>query len=271
MLKKDTYNKVSLGMTCADCVHFETGPAKFEKVCAEVGVDSRSRAPDCYTPDIFKLKDLENPELLKDLGNLIRKFSPKQSRILAFLLARQGNQLAKAKLKFGQPVYFSLGADYVSHYFKGFVLSSSEEHVYVVSKLKKAKDNTSLTLLRVSVLTKAEYKVAETKMLDEGRIFMNDKEKAACRKLPIAELLDKKGRVPHVEEYFSDYEPPTLDSAPADWLNIYEASTELRRKKKKKPKGVFFTDAAPTKRAKVFAVDRNGPAKAKPKKEKGVW
>lgn len=268
MLKKDSFNKVSLGMSCADCVHFQTGPAKFEKVCAEIGVDARSRAPDCYNPDVFKLKDIDDPEMLKDLGNLIRKFSPKQVRIMSFLLARQGGSLAKVKLKFGQPVYFSLGADYLSHYFKGYVVSASEEHVYVVSKLKKAKDNTSLTLLRTSVLTRSEYKTLESSLLEEGKVFMSDAERKKLAKLPLAELIDKKGRVPHVEQFKIDYEPPTLANAPADWLNIYEAASESKRKKKKKPKGVFFSSED---RSKPFVIDSNQKKSSKkPSKEK-AW
>lgn len=268
MLKKDSFNKVSLGMTCADCVHFQTGPAKFEKICAEIGVDARSRAPDCYTPDVFKLKDIEDPELLKTLGNLIRNFSPKQARILSFLLARQGGSLAKVKLKFGQPVYFSLGVDYVSHYFKGYVVSASEDHVYVVSKLKKAKDNTSLTLLRASVLTRSEYKTLESSLLEEGKVFMSEEERKRFGKLPIAELLDKKGRVPHVEQFKIDYEPPTIDTAPVEWLNIYEASTEGKRKKKKKPKGVFFNSEE---RRKPFVIESNRKKSSKKSSNEKSW
>lgn len=264
MLKKDSFNKVSLGMSCSDCVHFQTGPAKFEKVCAEIGVDARSRAPDCYNPDVFKLKDTDDPELLKNLGNIIRKFSPKQARILSFLLARQGGQLAKVKLKFGQPVYFSLGADYVSHYFKGYVVSSSEDHVYVVAKLNKAKENTSLTLLRTSILTWSEYKKLEATLLEEGKVYMSEQERKKQAKLPIAELLDKKGRVPHVEQFKIDYEPPTLDTAPADWLNIYDASGEAKRKKKKKPKGVFFNSED---RSKPFVIESNRKKFAKSKEK----
>ncbi len=245
MLKTQTFRKVSLGLNCSDCLHF-AGPAKFEKPCGEMGVDPRSRAPDCYNPDVFKLKDTENLELLQEIGQLFRKLKPKQARILSFVLSRQGGALAKQKLKFGQPVYFSLGADYLSHYFKGYVVSASDESVYVVSKLNKCKTNTSLTLERSSVFVRSEYKEIESELLEKNRIFMSPEERKRHRVLPIAELLDKKGRVPHVEQFRDDYEPPTIDTAPVEWLHVYEADSQIKRKKKKKPKDVFFSSEKPT-------------------------
>jgi len=266
MLKKDTFQKVSLGVHCGDCIHFN-GPAKFEKACSMLGVDSRSRAPDCFNPDVFKLKDTSNPELLKELGNLIRNFKPHQLRIMAFMLARQGNAMSKAKLKFGQPVYFSLGGDYLSHYFKGYVVSASDDSVYVVAKLNKCKTNTSLTLDRTSVLTRTEYKELESTLVDENRIFMSPAEKRKCRVLPIAEQLDEKGRVPHVEQFKDDYEPPSIDTAPPEWLNVYAAANEEKRKKKKKPKGVFLTDSKKHK-ARVIESQANKILKEAYSKEK---
>lgn len=266
MLKKQTFQKVSLGINCSDCVHFE-GTAKFEKPCSQLGVDPRSRAPDCYNPDVFKLKALDNPELLKDLGNLIRNFKPKQIRILSFILARQGGALAKQKLKFGQPVYFSLGAEYLSHYFKGYVVSASDGFVYVVAKLNKCKTNTSLTLERSSVLTKVEYKILEEKLVEENKLFMSPQEKKKWRVLPLAEQLDSKGRIPHKEQFKDDYEPPTIDSAPEEWLHVYEANSQVLRRKKKKPKGVFFEENKKPKSI-VISSQQSSSSKSSSKKSK---
>lgn len=265
MLKKKSDKKVSLGMQCGDCIHFEK-VAKYEQPCAMLGVHRKSKAPDCFSPDVFKLRDVENPDLLGDIGKLFRKLTPKQSRILSFVLSKQGGALNRKKVKFGQPVYFCLGSDYVSHYFKGYVVSADDESVYVVSKLKpKAENNISASFPRDSIFTHREYKEIEKKLLAEGRVCMTDEDKKRMKKLPTAELLDKKGRVPHVEQFIDNYEPPTLDTAPAEWHDIYAAAHQSRekdKKKKLKSKNVFYkTDGSIT-------IQLNGGTKHKEEKRK---
>jgi hypothetical protein len=272
MLRKESTEKVSLGLKCDDCLHYKDGTAKFEKVCCELGVDPRSKAPDCYSPNIYKIRDVKNPDLLHQLGKLLKDIGPSQTRIISFILARQGGALAKHGLKFGQPIYFSLGKDYVSHYFKGYVVSADSEYVYATAKLKKCKTNTSLTVPRSSVLTYSEYKALEKKLLEKGRIFMNNEEKRFCKKLPIAEQMDSKGRVPHVEQFQDDYEPPTLDSAPESWFNVYQADVQRELKKRDKKKGKKSGKRIPTVETndrgdKVFSVTRSSKSKSSPKSE----
>ena len=276
MLKKQSKGKVSLGMRCGDCLHFKDGAKKFEKHCAELEVDERSWAPDCYSPNIYAIRDVKNPDMITQLGKLIKDFSPKQIRIISFVLSRQGGILAKQGLQFGQPVYFSLGGEFVSHFFRGYVVSASDDYVYVTSQLKKCKSNTSLTLLRKSVYTFKEYKVLEAKLVAKNKIYMEDRDKKLCRALPIAELLDKNGMVPHVEQFVDGYEPPTLDTAPESWFNIYEASIQNKLKKKKKQDStrINMTEAKSPLEVKIYDVDRNKKLpsdKAKPKKTQKTW
>lgn len=236
MLKKTSTDKVSLGMKCGDCLHYQRGPAKFENTCNKMGVDAKSKAPDCFSPDVFRLNSTVSPDTLGKIGFLIRDFSPSQSRILSHLLSKNGNAIHKHGFKFGQPVYFTLGEDYISHYFKGYVISACDDYIYVASVLNKAKKSTSLTLIPKTVLSYKEYKIKEAKLLKSKKIFMSERDKKIIRKLPFAEHIDAQGCVKLPEQVKSDYEPPTFDTAPEAWFNIYD--TKLQAKlRKKKPKG----------------------------------
>lgn len=263
MLKKKSHKKVSLGMQCGDCIHFER-MAKYEQPCAMLGVHKKSKAPDCYSPDIFKLRDTKNPDLLGSIGNMFRHLKPKQARILSFILSKQGGALERKKVKFGQPVYFCLGEDYVSHYFKGYVVSADDDSVYIVSKLKpKAENNISASFPRSSIFTFKEYKQIEKRLLEQDKVCMTKQDRKRMRVLPTAELIDKKGCVPHVEQFIDSYEPPTLDTAPADWHDIYSAAHESRQKdKKKKPKNLFYTTDG------TISIQLNGSTKQEKDREK---
>ena len=236
MLKKTSTDKVSLGVRCGDCVHFQRGPSKFEKTCNKLGVDAKSKAPDCFSPDVFRLNAGGSPELLGQLGRLIRDLTPGQSRILSHLLSKNGNAIHKQGFRFGQPVYFTLGHDYLSHYFKGYVIGACDDYVYVASKLNKARSNTSVTFMAQSLLSYKQYKEKEKKLLKSKKIFMSEKDKALVKKLPLAEHIDREGCVKLPEQVELEYEPPTLDTAPAAWFNIYENSIQSKLRKKK-PKG----------------------------------
>jgi len=236
MLKKTSTDKVSLGMRCGDCIHFQRGPAKFEKTCNKMGVDGKSKAPDCFSPDVFRLNSGTSPELLGQIGRLIKDLAPAQSRILSHILAKNGNSIHKHGFKFGQPVYFTLGDEFLSHYFKGYVIGACDDYVYVASKLNKARSNTSVTFMPQSLLSYKQYKEKEKRLLKSKKIFMSERDKALVKKLPLAEHIDKHGCVKLPEQVELEYEPPTLDTAPAAWFNIYE-STMQTKLRKKKPKG----------------------------------
>lgn len=201
-----------------------------------MGVDAKSKAPDCFSPDVFRLNSIASPELIGQIGRLIKDFSPAQSRILSHLLSKNGNDIHRHGFKFGQPVYFTLGEDYLSHYFKGYVIGACEDYVYVSAKLNKARSNTSLTCIPTSLLSFKQYKEKEKKLLKSKRIFMSEKDKRHLMKLPLAEHIDKHGCVKLPEQVQIDYEPPTLDTAPASWFNIYDTSIQAKLRKRK-PKG----------------------------------
>lgn len=236
MLKKTSSDKVSLGMRCGDCVHFQRGPARFEKTCNKLGVDAKSKAPDCFSPDVFRLNTGIDPEVLGQLGRLIKDFSPSQNRILSHIFSKNGTAIHKHGFQFGQPVYFTLGDDYLSHYFKGYIIGACDDYLYVASKLNKARSNTSLTILPKTALSYKAYKAKEASLLKSKKIFMSEKDKRLVKKLPLAEHIDATGCVKLPEQVKVDYEPPTFDTAPAHWFDIYDNKIQAKLRKKK-PKG----------------------------------
>lgn len=239
MLVKQTQKKACLGVRCEDCIHFEKVPKFDGVVCAKNGIDGRKKAPDCFNPDVFNLTKVKTPEQLNALGKLIQGYGTKQLRILAFVLAKQGNNMNKLDLKFGKSVYFSLGENYLSHFFKGYVVGVSGTDVHIVARIKKCDENTSITLQRDSVLTKKQYKEVEAQLITENKVVMPETAKKYLRVLPLAERLDKKGRITMPEQFKIDYEPPTIDTAPQEWLDIYDAHHKAKNKKSKSKKQGF--------------------------------
>lgn len=232
MLKKSSDKKIRLGVKCGDCIHYDKVKSGIHSdVCVKLGVREKANAPDCFNPDFYKLNVTKSPDVIEDLAKALRHFRPSQLRILAFTLTRGSKMIEKHGLKFGQPVYFSLGHDYLSHYFKGFVVGATDEHVIVSSKLKKCKTNTVGQFYRATLLTRTEWKVRRKNLLASGKIIMTDEDKQFHKKLPLAELLDEKGRVEVKIPEDLDYEPPTLDTAKPEW---FERSQKQKKKKGKK-------------------------------------
>lgn len=243
--------KVRLGMKCGDCMHYVKTP-KFEKVCCELGVRDKANAPDCYSPDFYKLNTKDKDKVSK-IGYLIKDLKPSQLRILAFTLARTSKLIHEHNLKFGQTVYFSLGGEYLSHYFKGFVTGANDDFIVVSATLNKSKTVTTGQFYRSSLLTKDEFKKKKRELAEKNRLVMSPEEKSKYKNLPIAELIDKHGKVPfNAKKDDFEYEPPTLDSAPQEW---FDRSQEKNRKKRKKSKGyipITRIEDIPKKKSKDF-------------------
>jgi hypothetical protein len=216
--------KSSIGLKCGDCLHWKRN-AKFEKPCANLGVKHFAVAPACYSPDPYILS-AQSPDTLYRLGLLLTNFSAKEARVFMAILKQSGTLEKHYKLKFGQPVFFRIGNDFLSNYFRGFVLGIAEEgdaQVYVTSDLEKKqrKQPVIATLLRASVYTLSEWKKKKQQLLDDNRkqdpkpLFAVQKVKTKMDEL---------------------YVPQSLDTAPADWFN----KVETKRPKFKK----HFKEAA---------------------------
>lgn len=223
MLKKNKVipvAKATIGLKCGDCLHFKRN-AKFEKPCTQLGIKHFANAPACYSPDPYLLSD-QAPDVLYRLGMLLNDFSAKQTRVFMSILKQTGALEKHYKLKFGQPVFFCIGKDYLSNYFRGFVLGISEEgdaQVYVTSDLEKKqrKQPVLATLLRSSVFTLSEWKKKKAKLVDDKRMQDPD---------PLFTVQKIKTKM---DDY---YVPPSLETAPADWFNKVESRPKVKNRVK---------------------------------------
>ncbi len=273
-MSKDSDKKLRLGMQCGDCLHFRCS-GKFKgddnkvSTCENLGRLTGANAPDCFFPDFNKLNTLKSPEVAFEIGRLVRTLKPSQLRILAYTLVKSSRVIERQKLKFGQPVFFSLGRDYVSHYFKGYVLgvekfsvenndggTQSQELVVVTSQMKKSKTNVIAYFRRDTLLTVNEWKVKHKTLVDAGKIFMSDSDKERVRELPIPEKMKSDGSFEtkkhdaDLEKMLDSLDIPTIDKAPDDWYEKHQKNTTRKltqksrvRNKPDLKKGVTKQDA----------------------------
>ena len=198
--------KTTIGLKCGDCLHFKLN-AKFEKPCYFQGVKQYADAPPCYSPNVYNLGK-KNPDALYQMGLILRDFTAQDMRILMSIL-KQGKSFEKNfKLKFGQPVYFHFGADYLSNYFAGFVIGVSElgeGQVFIGSDLGGKQRGKPLvaSLMRDSVFTLSEWKKKHAALLKAGRV------KDPKPMFGIPKVSELKG---------ADYVPPSMDTAPPEWF-----------------------------------------------------
>lgn len=221
--------------TCSSCVHYKLGPAheKFAAPCATLGVRDYAIAPEeCYSPDPSRITtaDIDLP----GVGKMLRHLTGEQMEVLGHLFTQAIN-LQEVKLKFGQPMYVNLGngpdgLDYITSYFKGYVVGMSHvkvakgvftPHVYLASDLSVGDDLdvTHRTLLRMmpsSLMNVAQFKVRREELVEAGRMECV----ARGWKMPLGQWL-KAGCPGPAPELPNVYEPPTLDSAPASWLEPF--------------------------------------------------
>jgi hypothetical protein len=222
MLKKTIpITPANAGKKCGDCIHFNR-IAKFEKVCKLLGTKHFAQAPYCYKVDPYILTPV-NPDILNQIALLTLSFTPQQTRVYVQLM-KENSQLEKIyKVKFGQPVVFRLGGgEYLSNYFKGFVLggaTAGEAQLYVTSDLGKTQraNPAMLTLMPDSVYTLSAWKKKKTQLLKDPKKLKDPN--------PLYSA--------HVEkkDMFPDYVPPTLENAPAEWLDKRENKGVMKSKK----------------------------------------
>lgn len=226
MLKSDKVIHIAAAKSkpkCGDCLHFKH-VAKFERVCNLIGVKHFAEAPKCFkvNPHILSKK---NPDVLSQLGLLMRDFTPQELRVFAYMI-RENSLLEKNyKVKFGQPVMFRVGGnDYLSNYFKGYVLGAAtvgDGQIFVISDMSRKQRNipAMATLLPSSVFTlkawqkKKEQLIKDKKLKDPNPLYSSHVEK---------------------KDLTIDYVPPTMESAPAEWFDKVNGAGNGRLKTKPK-------------------------------------
>lgn len=197
--EKDSGNK------CGECIHHKR-VAKFERVCSQQGVTALRKAPKCYSPNAFILNTLD-PDAFSKFCLFLRSCDAKQARVLASLMKRKALMEKSYGLSLGQPVWFKIGSDYFSNYFKGYVADCSavgDSQVTITSALndRQRKNAMMAVMLRDSIYTSQEFAKKKAELLKDGRL--NDPK-------PMFSSLAKK-----VDDL---YVPPTMDSAPTEWFN----------------------------------------------------
>ncbi len=220
--------------SCGQCVHFKNGPAhpKFSTICSTLGTRSYAEAPDCFSPDpaIIAKADVE----VSEVGRLLRHLSAEQMVVIGHLM-QQAADLHEHNLKFGQPVYVQIGVakdgkDYLTSYFKGYVLGATlvkvssknyVPHIYLGSNLTldeeaRPEHRSLLRMLPSSILTKAQFQKKSQDLKAAGRLESKD----TGWKMPFKEWLKAGGPQPPAE-IKGVYEPPTLDTAPSSWLEPF--------------------------------------------------
>lgn len=270
MIKKNGITtEAGIAMNCGSCV-YHTQSALFAKPCSELGVEEYAIAPKCFKPNVHQLVQYTDPDFLSGLGRTCASLDPDTVRLVAYTLSNIA-QMQDLGLKFGQPVYFSLGRDYIAHYFKGFLIACTEDGIVTLSsKLNNAKQATTVVMARKDILTKPEWREHIASLVNRGRLHVPDEHKPKYKKM-LPEILKYDGTldidIDQIKKQVAAealYEPPTIDMAPDDLIErhrkIQEADGQKtgknRRRQKPKPPG-FDISTRIEGGVKVFEIGKN--------------
>ena len=249
MLKPKKIIKIAtLNLQCGDCIHFKHIPL-YSDICNKLGIQHYAIAPSCYVPNTHLVLEDLNKKDLEKLIHITNHLSSDKLRILSYLID-QASEVLKYDLIWGQDVYFSLGYDYVTHYFKGYVIGVSNEQIILAGSLNNSITYVHITLYRDKILTLAEWKTHSLNLLKLDKISLTDK-KSTRFKNPLPELLKADGSLEiDYSQFRTDlidglYEPPSIDLAPEEVINLNKIKQE-KIQKNDKPKRVainkVFTD-----------------------------
>lgn len=226
-IKKKTIkitSRNSVVQRCGDCLHFKMC-AKFEKPCSQLGIKSFASAPQCFAPNVYALVS-KSPEVLMQLGLLVHNFTPMEKRVLQSILLQDKVFSKSYGLNFGQPVFFKLGQDYLSNYFKGYVVgvaSAGDQQVFVTSTLKGAQNLKPViaSLSRDSVFSVTAFAKKKASLIEAKRI---QDPKPLKTPAPV--------KIKDAETHT----PPSMEKAPAEWYASFGARLNSGRKLKRNKK-----------------------------------
>lgn len=223
MKKKDT---VSTGKTsplnhvnfkCGECLHFKKhAHSSKPDLCSKQGVRHYAAAPACFTPDVTEITT--NSDQFVQIVSMFNDFSRPQQRILLGMLRGK----VKVPYAFGQKLYFrALGKrDYLSNYLSGFVVGKTSSGDIILQgdpdKHRRGSLYTAILQPTTELLTLKQFKQRRQELKDAGKEMDPDQ--------PLIKLK----RVVEI-----DYEPPTLDGAPASWFSKTKEPDGKRSKKSK--------------------------------------
>jgi hypothetical protein len=192
-------------MRCGECLHFNTKQHQDKgDLCKNEGVVAAGIAPPCFTPNYTKV--IQSSDALVHLSTLMQELGHKERRILASVLMSK-----PGRLPMGKKIYFlASGKDYLSNYLAGWVVgyTSAREIVVFGDPDKHQRGNPYIAFFKdeSSVFTVKEFKQKRAALAAKNRVEDPDQPLKKIRKTIAIE-----------------YEPPTMDNAPAHWHNKSKA------------------------------------------------
>lgn len=258
----------SFNMRCGDCLYFNQGPKLYSEMCSELGVQDFAPAPSCFVPNTISLVESCGPQVIAAISDIASTLDAQAIRLLSYQLSASA-EVAKSGFTWGEKVYFSLGGDYLSHYFSGVVLGQHEHGRFVVvsSRLRRSKNSTQCTMLASSCMKADAWAQHAKSLVHQNRIDVPVIDKRWPKyKRRLAELLTWEGKIDSdynvvLENVGRDlYEPPSIDVAPEEVReNQRKQALDNQKSLPKKPsKTKLLTNADGTmtyERAETRAVD----------------
>jgi hypothetical protein len=219
-----------LDVRCTDCISFEKGPFLYGRACKLNGIVGERPAPNCFNPDFTKLILGSNPMIMHQLGFFLSQFNTSQVRILSSVINRSLSLKKYTKFNFGQEVYINMSGsrEFLSNYYKGYVVGylRANKCVFVSARMSKHKPYTSsIMVMPDTLLSVSEFLVHSKELEESGKI-------QDPRAANAATVVFKRNGPDNL------YEPPTLDTAPSEWIKPMHArarveDSEGQTKKKK--------------------------------------
>lgn len=254
MLKPSVDNTAaSFNMRCGDCMYFNQGPKLYASVCSELGVQDFAPAPACFVPNTIALVDSCGQDVIKAVSAIASNLDPHAIRLLSYQLSAAA-EVAKSGFTWGSKVYFSLGGEYLSHYFSGVVIGQHEHGRFLIvsSRLRRSKGSTQCILFASSCIKEGDWAKHAQDLVFQNRIDVPVIDKRWPKyKRRLAELLTWDGKVETDYNVILEnvgrevYEPPSIDVAPEEVReNQRKKALEQQKTTPKKPaKSKLITNA----------------------------
>ena len=214
MLKKNVLGNASAksldeAFKCSECLHFKQhAHSTRAKICSEEGVRGVGLAPKCFTPDITAL--CTNTDQFVQVAALFQSTTHKQRRILLGMFRAQ----KKKQFPIGSKLYFKVGKEFISNYLVAYSAgyTSSGELMLIGSPNIKTRGSRFVSFLTSSadLMTPTEWKKKRNELQEKGLIF------------------DPANRIIKRVSVTDNYEPPSIDSVPAEWYNKTEKVTRKK-------------------------------------------
>lgn len=199
---------------CGNCLHHKQHAHPSNgSVCMLLGIKHYNIAPRCFTPDISQITS--DAEDLAMTAKVFSDMTPKQRQIFVALLRTAS---PKRQFQIGQRVYFRpVGADYVSNYVAGYVMGYTSTKQAIVCGSPDARTRGRMYMA---------YLDADSLMLPQ------DWKKKLLELHRQDRVIDPSNPMQRRKKIDEDYEPPTLDKAPAAVRTVKSRTPKTRRVKR---------------------------------------